>query len=82
MAGATLWAARRAHARALHAATVHLRQCARPRAQGRDPAAFLANNDATGFFEPLNALITPGPTFTNVNDFRAILVDTAKAGTA
>jgi hydroxypyruvate reductase len=55
---------------------------ARARAQGRDPAAFLANNDATGFFEPLNALITPGPTFTNVNDFRAILVDTTKAGTA
>jgi hydroxypyruvate reductase len=52
------------------------------RALGRDPAAFLANNDATGFFEPLNALITPGPTFTNVNDFRAILVDTSKAGTA
>jgi hydroxypyruvate reductase len=52
------------------------------RALGRDPAAFLANNDATAFFEPLNALITPGPTFTNVNDFRAILVDTTKAGTA
>jgi hydroxypyruvate reductase len=54
----------------------------RARALGRDPAAFLADNDATGFFEPLNALIAPGPTFTNVNDFRAILVDTTKAGTA
>jgi hydroxypyruvate reductase len=54
----------------------------RARAIGRDPAAFLADNDATGFFEPLNALITPGPTFTNINDFRAILVDTTKAGTA
>jgi hydroxypyruvate reductase len=54
----------------------------RARALGRDPAAFLADNDATGFFGPLNALITPGPTFTNVNDFRAILVDTTKAGTA
>jgi len=49
---------------------------------GRDPAAFLADNDATGFFEPLDALMKPGPTFTNVNDFRAILVDTPKAGTA
>jgi glycerate 2-kinase len=54
----------------------------RARALGRDPAAFLADNDATGFFEPLNALIAPGPTFTNINDFRAILVDTTKAGTA
>jgi hydroxypyruvate reductase len=54
----------------------------RARTLGRDPAAFLADNDATGFFEPLNALITPGPTFTNINDFRAILVDTTKAGTA
>jgi hydroxypyruvate reductase len=54
----------------------------RARRLGRDPAAFLADNDATGFFEPLNALIAPGPTFTNVNDFRAILVDTSKGGTA
>jgi glycerate 2-kinase len=50
---------------------------ARARALGLDPAAFLADNDSTAFFAPLGDLLTPGPTFTNVNDFRAILVDTA-----
>jgi hydroxypyruvate reductase len=49
-----------------------------PRAEdlGLDPAAFLAENDSTGFFERLGDLLQPGPTFTNVNDFRAIIVDT------
>ena len=42
---------------------------------GLDPAAFLAENDSTGFFERLGDLLKPGPTYTNVNDFRAILVD-------
>jgi glycerate 2-kinase len=42
---------------------------------GLDAAAFLANNDSTGFFARLGDLVRPGPTFTNVNDFRAILVD-------
>ncbi len=49
---------------------------ARARARGLDPAAFLANNDSTGFFRAVGDLLTPGPTHTNVNDFRAILVDT------
>ena len=35
---------------------------------------FLDRNDAVGFFEPLNDLIITGPTHTNVNDFRAILI--------
>ena len=48
---------------------------ARARARGLDPAAFLANNDSTGFFAALDDLLTPGPTYTNVNDFRAIVVD-------
>jgi hydroxypyruvate reductase len=48
---------------------------ARARTLGLDPAAFLAENDSTGFFSQLGDLLTPGPTFTNVNDFRAILVD-------
>jgi hydroxypyruvate reductase len=48
---------------------------ARARALGLDPAAFLAENDSTAFFTRLGGLLTPGPTFTNVNDFRAILVD-------
>jgi glycerate 2-kinase len=48
---------------------------ARARRLGLDPAAFLANNDSTGFFARLGDLVSPGPTFTNVNDFRAIIVD-------
>jgi hydroxypyruvate reductase len=48
---------------------------AHARALGLDPAAFLADNNSTGFFQPLGNLISTGPTFTNVNDFRAILVD-------
>ena len=48
--------------------------CARLRAVGRDPAADLANNDAYSAFEATNDLFSPGPTGTNVNDFRAILV--------
>jgi glycerate 2-kinase len=48
---------------------------ARARAAGLDPAAFLADNDSTGFFNAIGDLFTTGPTFTNVTDFRAIVVD-------
>jgi len=48
---------------------------ARARASGLDPAAFLAENDSTGFFNGIGDLFRPGPTFTNVTDFRAIVVD-------
>ena len=44
----------------------------RATAQGLDPHAHLARNDAGGFFEQLGDLIITGPTCTNVNDFRAI----------
>ena len=47
---------------------------ARARALGIDPAAALADNDAHAFFATLGDGIVTGPTFTNVNDFRAILV--------
>ena len=47
----------------------------RCRAFGLDPAAFLADNDSTSLFARLDDLLVPGPSFTNVNDFRAILVD-------
>jgi hydroxypyruvate reductase len=47
----------------------------RATALGLDPAVFLADNDSTGFFSALGDLLVPGPTFTNVNDFRAIVVD-------
>jgi glycerate 2-kinase len=50
---------------------------ARARALGLDTAVFLADNNATPFFQRVGGLLTPGPTHTNVNDFRAILVDRA-----
>lgn len=46
----------------------------RARAAGLDPAAMLEDNDACSFFEALGDLVVTGPTLTNVNDFRAILV--------
>ncbi len=47
---------------------------ARLRALGLDPAAMLAGNDAWFAFAALGDLFVPGPTGTNVNDFRAILI--------
>jgi hydroxypyruvate reductase len=46
----------------------------RARALGLDAAARLAANDSYSFFEKLGDLIDTGPTRTNVNDFRAMLV--------
>lgn len=48
---------------------------ARAQAAGLDPAAHLAANNAYLFFEALGDLVVTGPTLTNVNDFRAILID-------
>jgi len=45
------------------------------RARHLDAQKFLDNNDATTFFEATDGLIVRGPTHTNVNDFRVILVD-------
>jgi len=42
---------------------------------GLDPKAYLANNDASAFFEATGDLLLTGPTLTNVNDVRVILVD-------
>ncbi len=47
---------------------------ARAKAQGMKAQEFLDANNAYGFFAPLGDLVVPGPTFTNVNDFRALLV--------
>ena len=47
----------------------------RLRAAGIDPLAALADNDAYGAFAALGDLFVTGPTGTNVNDFRAILVE-------
>jgi glycerate 2-kinase len=46
----------------------------RARAMGLDPVAALENNDAHSHFERLGDQVITGPTHTNVNDFRAILI--------
>ncbi|HWE75027.1 MAG TPA: glycerate kinase [Stellaceae bacterium] len=46
----------------------------RARFKGLDPAASLADNDAWSAFAALDDLLVTGPTFTNVNDFRAIVI--------
>ncbi|WP_238120396.1 MULTISPECIES: glycerate kinase type-2 family protein [unclassified Xanthobacter] len=50
------------------------RTLARAQALGLDPRRHLADNDAYGLFATLDQLVVTGPTLTNVNDFRAILV--------
>jgi len=47
---------------------------ARAQAQGINPAAHLECHDAYGFFAALDDLVVTGPTFTNVNDFRALYI--------
>jgi hydroxypyruvate reductase len=47
---------------------------ARARQAGLDPRALAAGNDAYAFFAGLDQLVTTGPTRTNVNDYRAILI--------
>ncbi|MDT3678322.1 MAG: glycerate kinase [Burkholderiaceae bacterium] len=57
---------------------------ARAAALGVDARARLDDNDAGGFFGALGDLIVTGPTRTNVNDYRALLLlrgDARKAGT-
>ena len=44
--------------------------------QGLSPRLYLDNNDGHGFFESLGDSVMTGPTFTNVNDFRAIVITT------
>ena len=51
----------------------------RAAALGLDPQAALADNDAYGLLERLGDLVKTGPTRTNVNDFRAILVQRIKS---
>ena len=47
---------------------------ARLRNAGHDPGSVLANHDSWTAFDALGDLFVPGPTGTNVNDFRAILI--------
>lgn len=51
------------------------RTIARMRDLKLDPTALLSNNDATAFFSATGDLLITGPTLTNVNDVRVILVD-------
>jgi hydroxypyruvate reductase len=44
--------------------------------KGLDASTFLMNNDAHTFFEKIGQSVVTGPTMTNVNDFRAIFIDT------
>jgi hydroxypyruvate reductase len=53
---------------------------ARAGAKGLDAKALLADNDGYGFFESLGDLVITGPTLTNVNDFRAILIEPLRSG--
>ena len=46
----------------------------RAKAAGLNADHFLSENDSYGFFSGIGDLIVTGPTFTNVNDFRAVLV--------
>lgn len=47
---------------------------ARARARGVNPRASLERNDGHGFFKAIGDSVITGPTFTNVNDFRAVLI--------
>jgi glycerate 2-kinase len=47
----------------------------RARMHGLDATGFLVDNDCYSFFKALDALLVTGPTYTNVNDFRAILIE-------
>src|ERR1700722_13465184 len=53
---------------------------ARMKSLGLDPQAYLDNNDATAFFAATGDLLLTGPTLTNVNDIRVILVDGMSGG--
>jgi glycerate 2-kinase len=56
-------------------AIIDFRTFARMKSLGLDANAYLDNNDATAFFEQTGDLLITGPTLTNVNDIRVILVD-------
>jgi hydroxypyruvate reductase len=53
---------------------------ARAAAQSLNAANFLEKNDSTRFFRAIRDLLVTGPTGTNVNDFRCVLVDKENPG--
>ena len=48
---------------------------AEAQAKNLNPQEYLQDNNSHGFFKQLDSLVVSGPTLTNVNDFRAILVE-------
>ncbi|HJZ20499.1 MAG TPA: DUF4147 domain-containing protein [Bradyrhizobium sp.] len=56
-------------------AIIDFRTFAKMKSLGLDANAYLDDNDATAFFEQTGDLLITGPTLTNVNDIRVILVD-------
>lgn len=52
----------------------------RARGAGLDAAAALGVHDSATFFAGIGDLVNPGPTYTNVNDFRVILVGVPQRG--
>ncbi len=55
-------------------AIVYPDSIARAEARGVSVKEALARNDGYGFFAAIGDLVVTGPTLTNVNDFRAVLV--------
>ncbi|HET8986455.1 MAG TPA: MOFRL family protein, partial [Trueperaceae bacterium] len=51
---------------------------ARAASLGLSPAAYLQNNDSYTFFERLGDTVVTGPTGTNLNDYRVMLVGAAR----
>jgi hydroxypyruvate reductase len=51
-------------------------------AKGIKPKESLADNDGHGFFAAIGDSVTTGPTMTNVNDFRAVLIGASSERTA
>ena len=56
-------------------ATVTPDTLARAHAVGADARRMLADNDGYSFFQAIDDLVMSGPTLTNVNDFRALLIE-------
>jgi hydroxypyruvate reductase len=63
------------HSRRAAGAIVTPATLARARAHEPDASAMLADNNGYGFFRGLGDLVVTGPTLTNVDDFRAILIE-------
>jgi hydroxypyruvate reductase len=51
-------------------ATLH-----RAHALGLTPERYLANNDSYSFFDAVGTTVVTGPTFTNINDFRGMVIE-------